>query len=95
MGNHKPRNRMIHYEGFLITLEYDPGNYLGIASGWVYSLVNEVTGMDYGSSSSRMSFREALSEAKLTVDDILSDAEEYLEETAIFSGNEDYTSEAT
>ena len=92
MANHKHRD--IRYEGFIIGLDYDPGDYLGIDPGWVHSIVNDATGLDYGGSSNRMSFRDAAREAIETINDILIEVEEYQEEVAEFAGNdEDYLRE--
>ena len=89
MANHKHRD--IRYKGFIIGLDFDPGDYVGIESGWIYNICQESTGLDQGGSDSRMSFRAAVREAKETINGILTEADEYQEEIAEFAGNdEDY-----
>jgi hypothetical protein len=87
MANHKHRD--VRYKGFVISLDYDPGDYEGIESGWVYSVVNDATGLDHGGSSNRMSFRDAMREAKMTIDEIITEVESYQEEVAEFSGDDE------
>ena len=81
MPNHKTRT--IEYQGFVITLEYDPTRF-----GWIYSLTNSLTSMDYGSSNEAYQFIDALCEARDAVDDILLEVKDYLEESALFAGDE-------
>ena len=65
----KYKKRMHHYKGFEIALEYDPGDWVGIPSGWVYNLYDEEKDKDYGyNGGNRMPFREALREAKFRID---------------------------
>jgi hypothetical protein len=92
MANHKHRD--IRYKGFIISLDYDRGDYVGIDPGWVYNVSKESTGLDHGSSDSRMPFREAVREAKMTIDEIITEVEEFEADKAEFSGNdEDYLRE--
>ena len=92
MANHKHRD--IRYEGFIIGLDYDPGDYVGIDPGWVYTIVHESTGLDHGNSTSRMPFRDAVREAKDTINDVIAEVEEFEADKAEFSGNdEDYLRE--
>lgn len=92
MANHKHRD--IRYKGFIISLDYDRGDYVGIDPGWVHTIVNEATGMDHGGSDDRTAFREAVRDAKATIDDIIAEVEEFEADKAEFSGNdEDYLRE--
>ena len=87
MANHKHKD--IRYEGFIIGLDYEPQD-----AGWVHTITNEVTGMDYGTTSEGAEFREAVRDAKATIDAIIAEVEEFEADKAEFSGNdEDYLRE--
>ena len=87
MANHKHRD--IRYKGFIIGLDY-----LADEGGWVYGIQNEATTMEHGGSADRMPFRDAMRDAKSTIDDIIAEVEDYQEEVAEFAGNdEDYLRE--
>jgi hypothetical protein len=80
------KHREIRYRGFVVALDYDSKN-----GGWVYSLVREATGMDYGSNNDPTPFKEAQNDAKWAVDNLLVEIEEYerLGNAGTFTEDED------
>lgn len=70
MSTTKAKKRDIVYKGFEISLVYDPGDWVGVSSGWDYGLYDTKKNMDYGFASVRLSYREALEDAKYSADEI-------------------------
>lgn len=65
------KKRVRHHLGIEIILEYDPGDWVGIPKGWVYSLYDKEKEKDYGyNGGCRLPFNEALREAKSRIDTI-------------------------
>jgi len=79
MGNSDQRK--IYDQGLLITLDKEKG-------GWLYSVTNPTTQMCYYASSVPMTFKEALSDAKDSVKDIIDEQGEF--EEYVESAEEDH-----
>ncbi len=79
MGNDEQRK--IYHQGLLITLDRERG-------GWLYSVTNPTTQMCYYTSSVPMSFKEALSDAKDSAQEIIDEQGEF--EEYVESAEEDH-----
>jgi hypothetical protein len=71
MGRRNHKHRDIHYQGFIIALDFNLAE-----GGWSYLLINEITDMDYGSDPECLSFRDALRNAKAVIDELILERED-------------------